>query len=151
MVCAAFTGMTTVGDLLVWPTGCNYYFFLVGFFVPGITHAPGEEEESIAGQEPQAGESPGEPAGTSDAEGEEPSGEVKRLYELRDIMYSADTEEERVEAGKEVFRLHDENLWMIGTVRAPGVFIVGENMRNIPELGVAYDVSWNVEQVFFKE
>ena len=29
MVCAEFTGITTFGDLLVWPTGCFYYFYLV--------------------------------------------------------------------------------------------------------------------------
>lgn len=29
MVCSAFTGITTLGDFLVWPTGCFYYFYLV--------------------------------------------------------------------------------------------------------------------------
>ncbi len=29
MVCSGFTGITTFGDWLVWPTGCNYYFYLV--------------------------------------------------------------------------------------------------------------------------
>ncbi len=37
MVCAAFTGITTVGDLLVWPTGCYYYFYLVVFATIFIT------------------------------------------------------------------------------------------------------------------
>ena len=31
MVCATFTGINTIGDLLVWPTICNYYFYLVIF------------------------------------------------------------------------------------------------------------------------
>ena len=29
MVCAEFTGITTPGDLLVFPTGCFYFFYLV--------------------------------------------------------------------------------------------------------------------------
>ena len=39
MVCSAFTGMTSVGDLLVWPTICNYYFYLVVFATIFITLA----------------------------------------------------------------------------------------------------------------
>ena len=37
MVCAAFTGINTLGDWLVWPTGCNYYFYLVVFATIFIT------------------------------------------------------------------------------------------------------------------
>ena len=29
MVCAEFTNINSFGDLLVWPTGCNYYFYLI--------------------------------------------------------------------------------------------------------------------------
>lgn len=29
MVCTDFGNLTTIGDILVWPTGCNYYFYLV--------------------------------------------------------------------------------------------------------------------------
>ena len=39
MVCSGFTGITTVGDFLVWPTGCNYYFYLVVFATIFITLA----------------------------------------------------------------------------------------------------------------
>lgn len=37
MVCDAFTGITTIGDMLVWPTGCNYYFYLIVFATIFIT------------------------------------------------------------------------------------------------------------------
>ena len=37
MVCLAFTGITTIGDLLVWPTGCFYFFYLVVFVTIFIT------------------------------------------------------------------------------------------------------------------
>ncbi len=39
MVCLAFTGITTIGDLLVWPTGCFYFFYLVVFITIFITLA----------------------------------------------------------------------------------------------------------------
>ena len=31
MVCAEFININSVGDLLVWPTGCNYHFYLIVF------------------------------------------------------------------------------------------------------------------------
>ncbi len=31
MVCSTFTNINSFGDLLVWPTGCNYYFYLIVF------------------------------------------------------------------------------------------------------------------------
>ncbi len=33
MVCSAFTNINSIGDLLVWPTGCNYYIYLIVFAV----------------------------------------------------------------------------------------------------------------------
>ncbi len=29
MTCSAFTNINSIGDLLVWPTGCNYYIYLM--------------------------------------------------------------------------------------------------------------------------
>ena len=37
MVCSGFTGITNMGDILVWPTSCNYYFYLVVFATIFIT------------------------------------------------------------------------------------------------------------------
>ena len=39
MVCAGFINISTLGDILVWPTGCNYYFYLVVFATVFITLA----------------------------------------------------------------------------------------------------------------
>ncbi len=39
MVCAIFTNINNVGDLLVWPTSCNYYFYLIVFATVFITLA----------------------------------------------------------------------------------------------------------------
>ncbi len=37
MVCLGFTGIGSVADLLVWPTGCSYWFYLVIFATIFIT------------------------------------------------------------------------------------------------------------------
>ncbi len=37
MVCAEFTNINTLGDILVWPTICNYWFYLVVFATLFIT------------------------------------------------------------------------------------------------------------------
>ena len=37
MVCSIFTNINSVGDFLVWPTSCNYYFYLVVFITIFIT------------------------------------------------------------------------------------------------------------------
>ncbi len=37
MVCSAFTNINSIGDLLVWPTGCNYYIYLIVFATIFIT------------------------------------------------------------------------------------------------------------------
>ena len=36
-LCEAFTGITNLADLLVWPTSCNYNFYLVFFITFFIT------------------------------------------------------------------------------------------------------------------
>ena len=37
MVCATFTNINSIGDLLVWPTSCNYYIYLIVFITIFIT------------------------------------------------------------------------------------------------------------------
>ena len=37
MVCSGFTGIGNWGDMLVWPTGCNYYFYLIVLAVVFMT------------------------------------------------------------------------------------------------------------------
>ena len=29
MPCTSFTNISTLGDILVWPTGCSYYLYLI--------------------------------------------------------------------------------------------------------------------------
>ena len=37
MVCSEFTGIGSVADLLVWPTACSYWFYLIVFATVFIT------------------------------------------------------------------------------------------------------------------
>lgn len=37
MPCTGFTNISTLGDILVWPTACNYFFYLVVFATIFIT------------------------------------------------------------------------------------------------------------------
>lgn len=53
---------------------------------------------------------------TGGEEGVEPVPEIKKLYALRDRLKTVETDEERYRAGREIYRLQSENLWVIGTV-----------------------------------
>ena len=64
--------------------------------------------------------------------GMEPPPEAKRLYELRDILYSTGDADERREVLTEMWENQAENLWVIGVVaEAPGPFIYDVNLGNI--------------------
>ena len=93
---------------------------------------------------------------TGGEKGTEPIPAAKRVYELRDVLYSTPSEEERLSAGKELHRLQAENLWVIGTVAEPPVpFIYSKKLGNI---SVAEEKNYDdqvimewAEQWFFKE
>jgi len=93
---------------------------------------------------------------TGGKEGVEPIPAAKRVYEMRDRMYSTPSEEERMKAAKELFRLQAENLWVIGTVvSVPVPVIYSKKLGNI---SVAEEKDYyNItpleagEQWFFKE
>ncbi|MCC9076591.1 ABC transporter substrate-binding protein [Litorilinea aerophila] len=86
-------------------------------------------------------------------QGEEPPAEVKRQYELYDLIKGASPDELPALA-EEFFDNASENIWFIGTVGVlPHVGIVKNNFRNVPEEAVS---DWlqqtpgntNVEQYF---
>jgi len=81
---------------------------------------------------------------------------AKRVYELRDIIFSTPSEEERIKAGKELFRLQAESLWVIGTVaRTPTPFVYSKRLGNISVAEKKNYYTINVleaaEQWFFEE
>lgn len=81
--------------------------------------------------------------------------EVRKLFEVTEKVLTTPDEEERVRLGKEILRLHAENLWIIGTVGfAPHPIVVDKDLHNVPEKGHwCWEVQWmttrDPEQLFF--
>jgi len=66
--------------------------------------------------------------------GEEPKGEIRKIYELWDKLIIAPTIEERNQIFKEIVEIHRNNIWYIGTVgEHPRLAVVNNNLRNVPE------------------
>jgi peptide/nickel transport system substrate-binding protein len=71
------------------------------------------------------------------AKGEEPDGEVRQAQQLYDEYKSTVDPDKQIELGKQIVKLHGENLWQIGTVgMVPSIAVVKNNFRNIPEQAV---------------
>lgn len=85
--------------------------------------------------------------------GEEPPAEIKRLFELMEVMAQTTDDSERLKAGREIVRSQAENLWRICTVgNVPWPVLVGKNMRNVPEKDeISLWVTWNLEQAFLEQ
>jgi len=93
---------------------------------------------------------------TNGKEGVEPLPAAKRAMALADIIFSTPSEEERIKAGKELFRIQAENLWCIGTVvDTPRPFIYSKRLGNISVAEeknyYAITVGEAAEQWFFKK
>ena len=89
--------------------------------------------------------------------GEEPKGDIKRIYELWDKVKSTIDEKQRDRYFKEIINLHKKNIWMIGIVGEVHQLIVAKNnFRNIPD-GLLWDdnirspKNARPEQFFFKK
>ena len=87
--------------------------------------------------------------------GEEPTGDIRQLQLLYDQMASTTDTDENIRLGQEIMRIHDENVWIIGTVELPfQPVIVNNDLFNVLEDGIAssrlqYEgFSW-LEQVSF--
>ncbi|MGQ9629958.1 MAG: ABC transporter substrate-binding protein [bacterium] len=90
---------------------------------------------------------------TGGKEGEEPPKEVKRLFELRDLIMRTVSEEERKKATDEIYRLYYENIFWMGLVWADTPIIYSENLGNVPDPSVG-DSHMSLllgEQLFFKK
>ena len=75
---------------------------------------------------------------TQGAEGEEPPADLRRLQELYDEMVITVDPEKRLELGREIVRAHDENVWIIGTLRVPfQPVVVSDDLINVVEQGTA--------------
>ena len=81
---------------------------------------------------------------------------VQAVYKNRDILFSSPSAEERNRAGTEIFRIHAEHLWNIGTVAdVPVPFVYSKRLGNITVAEqrnhYAITVAEAAEQWFFRE
>ncbi len=77
---------------------------------------------------------------TKGEEGEEPPPEVKKLHQLHEELVTTVDQKERIRIGKEILRIHAENVWNIGTVGlAPRIIIANNNLQNVPEEKIYWD------------
>ncbi len=74
------------------------------------------------------------------AAGEEPTEEMKRVMELYDMAKATADVEEQTAYGKEMMRIHSEQVWNIGVVGLnPGAMAIGvvkNYFHNVPEVGL---------------
>jgi len=76
---------------------------------------------------------------TGGKSGEEPKGDIRKLYDLWDKVKVTADENRRNRYFEEIINLHKKNIWMIGTVgELPQPVVVKNNFRNVPE-----DVIWD--------
>jgi len=88
--------------------------------------------------------------------GEEPKGEIKKLLDLYEEGRTTVNAKKRTEIVEQVFKLHSENLWLIGMVSyAPWPCVVKNNFRNVKEFVVTNEMRGigyiHPEQFFFKK
>ena len=110
-------------QLSLWDTGGSENLWLYPQFT--VPHSQGAWFATTVGYWYQSG----------GAKGEEPTGALKRLLELYDRGREVPFEE-RVELGREIWRIHGDNLYAIGKVgESPafnGVVVVKNDFRNVP-------------------
>jgi peptide/nickel transport system substrate-binding protein len=89
-------------------------------------------------------------------QGEEPTGDMRKLYDLYDKILITPEADEQVKLMKEILKLNAKNLWVIGICSKPSEFgVVKNKMRNVP---MVITESWiyptpgptNPEQYFWK-
>lgn len=84
-----------------------------------------------------------------------PDGDIRRLQILFDELQRTVDDKGRLQLGQEILKLHDKNVWIIGTVRPPFIPVtISEDLRNIPEKGIVSfrangEAAMNMPQVFF--
>jgi peptide/nickel transport system substrate-binding protein len=84
--------------------------------------------------------------------GEEPPENIKQLQDLYDQLVAEPDEATRVELGQQILKIHDENVFMIGTVTAPFQPVVKNNsLVNVLEVGVHSNRARHEEVTWFEQ
>ncbi len=85
-----------------------------------------------------------------------PEGEIRQLQVLYDELKQTADDQARLQIGQEVLKLHDKNVWIIGTVKPPFTpVVVSEDLGNVREKAVAsfrthYEAAMDLSQLYFK-
>ncbi|MGC9001591.1 MAG: ABC transporter substrate-binding protein [Dictyoglomus sp.] len=94
---------------------------------------------------------------TKGQEGEEPTGDIKKIYDLWDEFNRTVDARKRDTIIRQIIALHRKNIWIIGTVGGiPQLVIVNNKLRNVPD-GILWDdpyiseLNSFPEQFFFKQ
>lgn len=88
---------------------------------------------------------------TNGKEGEEPPVEVKRLMEIREKILGEISASKRIELSKEALAIHAENMWMIGCLRPPSIYVVtNNNLRNVPAVHPYFSTFVSAQLFFLK-
>ena len=72
------------------------------------------------------------------AEGEEPPADVKRLYQIFEEFVAEPDPQKRFELEAEMYQIHQDNLWVIGSIKQPGDLeavwyaVFSNRMYNVP-------------------
>lgn len=73
-------------------------------------------------------------ANPDDKYAEEPTGDIRQLQLLYDQLASEIDEPKRIELGRQILRLHDKNVWIMGTVSPPFVpVVVNKDLVNVQQ------------------
>lgn len=73
-------------------------------------------------------------------EGEEPTGDLKKLCELYTKLNSEVNTDKRKEIALEMMKLHQDNLWILGYMSSPTTLIVADKkLKNFPEESIFCD------------
>ena len=95
---------------------------------------------------------------SSGKEGMEPPAEIKELMDTWDSLTAAETPEARVEAGKKIMSIHDEQTYIVGLLKLPfQPVVVNEKLINVrddqPQLSFYYgrEGITKPEQLYFNQ
>lgn len=153
-------------DLVLRPVDGSLYAELRSgndFDMSGTTVAESDWDLEPVWYIPTAGNSHSAPGyGTwyvsGGSEGMEPPAEIKELMDLWDSLKAAETPEDRIAAGQEIMRIHDEQTYIVGLLKLPfQPVVVADNLINVrddePELSFYYgrEGITKPEQLYFSD
>jgi len=88
---------------------------------------------------------------TKGQEGEEPTGDIRKIYDLWDEFNRTVDARKRDTIIRQIIALHRKNIWIIGTVGGiPQLVIVNNKLRNVPD-GILWDDPFRSELNSFPE